>query len=151
MITLIVMLSAERAFPEDVRLTEEIVQRYIATYPDLWKLTKETEKASKINNEQEKAEKVEAIIVQKDALLKSNQWTDIHEYNDAGSRILRLNIQLNVKGIYAKLKDERNPKGMEVIRKLQDELGFQPEEIKAVAKHNAAINEMYVKAGLRKK
>jgi len=149
--TLVVMLGAGRAFPEDIRLTEDIVQRYIATYPDFWKLTKETEKASKIKKEEEKTEKLQAIAVQKDALLQSNQWADIFEYNDAGSRILQLNIQLNVKGTFAKLKDERNPKAMELIKKLQDEMGFQPAEVSAVMKYNTAINEMYVKAGLRKK
>lgn len=151
-IALIMMLSAGPAFSEDIiRLSEEVVQRYIATYPNFWKLTKETEKAAKIKNEQEKAAKVEAIANQKNELLKNNQWTDVFEYNDVGSRILQLNIQLNIKGIYAKLQDERNAKAMELIKKLQDEMGFQPEEVKAVAKFNAAINEMYVKAGLRTK
>lgn len=87
MVTLILMMSTKSAFSEDIRLTEEIVQRYIATYPDLWKLTKETEKASKIKKEEEKAEKLAAISAQKDALLKNNQWADIFEYNDAGGRI----------------------------------------------------------------
>ena len=38
--TLILMLSVRPAFSEDIRLTEDIVQRYVATYPDFWKLTK---------------------------------------------------------------------------------------------------------------
>ena len=150
-VTLIIMLSVEPAFSEDIRLTEDIVQRYIATYPNFWKLTKETEKASKLKSDEEKTAKLEAIGIQREALLKSNQWADIFEYNDAGSRILQLNIQLNVKGKFANLKDERNPKAMATLKKIQNELGFQPEEIAAVMKFNSAINEMYVKAGLRKK
>jgi hypothetical protein len=150
-VALITMFITKLAYAEDIRLTEEIVQRYIATYPNLWKLTKETEKAAKIKSDEEKTEKLEAIAIERDDLLKSNQWADIFEYNDAGSRILQLNIQLNVKGIYAKLHDERNPKAMELIKKLQDELGFQPEEITAVMKHNSELNKMYIKAGLRKK
>lgn len=37
---------------------------------------------------------------------------------------------------------------MEEIKKIQDELGFQPEEINAVLKYNSEINKMYIKAGL---
>jgi hypothetical protein len=83
--------------------------------------------------------------------MENNKWTDIFEYMDTGSRILKVNVFLNVKKIFANLKDERNPKAMAELKKWQEENGYLPEEIDAVLKYNSDINKMYVKAGLRKK
>lgn len=72
------------------------------------------------------------------------------ECMDAGARILRVNIFLNVRMKFAALKDERNPAAMAELKKWQDENGYGPEEIDAVLKYNPELNKMYVQAGLRK-
>ncbi len=149
-VALIMMFSAGRGFSEDIRLTEDVVQRYIATFPEYWKLTKETEAASKIRNEEEQKKKIDALDIKKKTLMENNKWTDIFEYINTGSRILKVNIFLNVKKIFAKLKDKRKPKAMAELKKWQEENGYLPEEMDAVLKYNAKINKMYVKAGLRK-
>lgn len=135
---------------EDIRLTEDAVRRYVATFPGFWKLTQETEAAAKTGNEEEKKDRLAAIAARKTTLLISNKWADVFEYMDAGSRILKVNIFLNIRMKFAALQDERNPAAMAELKKWQSENGYRPEEIDAVLKYNSDINKMYVNAGLRK-
>lgn len=141
---------AGQGFAGEIRLTEDVVRRYLATFPEFWKLTQETEAAAKLGNEDEKKDRLAAIAGRKAALMRKNRWADMFECMDAGARILRVNIFLNVRMKFAALKDERNPAAMAELKKWQDENGYGPEEIDAVLKYNPELNKMYVQAGLRK-
>jgi len=142
----LILTAAGNLRAQQVVLTEDVLQRYLAIFPTECRITKDLEDASKMPEGDAKDKKIQDIQTRKTNVLKSHGWQDSDEFQAADARIVQGITPLNILQKFANMPaDTRKQVEDSVAEQMKD---FKPEEIAALKKYLARLIKIRQDAGL---
>ncbi|MBL8018449.1 MAG: hypothetical protein JNM27_02190 [Leptospirales bacterium] len=140
----VVLVSTNSLHAEPMVLTEDVIQRYTAIFPQYWRILMELDSTSKMKDGEAKDTKVNGLIERRNQLLTSNGWEDFSEFQEADGRIVRAIVPLNM---IQKFKDHPEPDRQKVEETVTEQLkDYSAEEIALLKKNLVRITKMREKA-----
>ncbi len=139
---------ASGALAAKVVLTDQVLTRYEATFPEIRKLTLQLEEISSMPDSDEKSQKLQDVIAKKEECLRAKGWADFSEYMDTMGRVTQALVPLRVLAKFAKHPAEKRAQAQDqVIKELKDK-EFSEDEIRTLIRHIPRLNKMLDKAGM---